>query len=260
MNDLLQKTFEVTKDLSLWSRLENDALGPDEIHVWRIDLHVSQGYLDQLFYLLSEDEKNKAKRFRSIKTRNAFIVRRGSLRILLSRYLGVDARDLHFTYNAFDKPILASLSESYGLYFNVSHTHEIALIALSRHEVGIDIERVDTHYPCLTIAEEFFAAHEVSALRALPLSEVAHTFFRYWTAKEAVAKAIGQGLSIPLENIQLEFFGGRTAGHANVLFPTCDVWHFHHLEFAPRFIVAVASRNPLQHVIYGDSLEPRHVL
>lgn len=257
---LLQKTFQVTQDSSLWSKLETYTLEPDEIHVWRIDLKVSQNYLDYLFCLLSDDEKNRAKRFRHAQTREAFIARRGLLRILLSRYLDRDARDLRFTCNAFDKPILASLSESYRLHFNVSHTHDIALIAIGRHDIGIDVEHVDIDYPCLTIAEEFFAPHEVSALRALPRSEVAPTFFRYWTAKEAVAKAIGQGLSVPLENIQLEFFGGRATGHANVLFPTCDVWHFHQLEFESHFIIALASKNAVQHVIYSDSLEFHKVL
>lgn len=254
MNDLLQKTFKVTEDSSLWSRLEPCILEPDEIHMWRIDLKVSQNYLDHLFCLLSDDEKNKSQRFCNAKTRNAFIARRGLLRILLSRYLGSEARDLRFTYNAFDKPMVESLSESYELHFNVSYADDVALIAMSRNEVGIDIERIDTDYPCLTIAEEFFAPHEISTLRALPHSEVVRTFFCYWTAKEAVAKAIGKGLSIPLEKIQLAFFKGRAAGYANVLFPTCDVWHFHQLELEPHFIAALASRNAVQHVIYRDYL------
>lgn len=256
MNDLpLQKTFKVTKDLSLWSRLETHTLEPDEIHVWCLDLKVSQTYLDYLFCLLSYDEKNKAERFRNPRTRKAFIARRGLLRILLSRYLSGEARGLRFTYNAFDKPSLEGLSESYELHFNVSHCDDVAVIAMSRNDVGIDIERVDTYYPCLTIAEEFFAPHEISVLHALPPSEIAGTFFRYWTAKEAVAKAIGKGLAIPLEKIQLEFCEKKSFGHANVLFSTCDVWHFYQLELEPLFIVTLASKNSVQHVIYSDSLE-----
>lgn len=255
MNNLLQKSFRMTQDSSLWSRLEPPTLGPDEIHVWRINLNVSQSYLDYLFCLLSNEEKNKAQRFRVAKTRDAFIARRGLLRILLSRYLTCEAPDLRFTHNAFDKPLLESPSESYELHFNLSHADDVAVIALSRNDVGIDIERVDATYPCLTIAEEFFADHEIFVLHALPRSEVVRTFFRYWTAKEAVAKAIGIGLSISLSEIGLEFLEGKPGGHANVLFPTCDVWHFYHLEFGPHFIVAVASRKPVQHVIYSDILE-----
>jgi 4'-phosphopantetheinyl transferase len=261
MNDLLlQKTFKVTKDLSLWSRLEGIGLEPDEVHVWCLDLKVGQNDLDYLFCLLADDEKNKARRFRIPKAHEAFIARRGLLRILLSRYLGGEARALRFTYNAFDKPILESASESYGLHFNVSHADDIALIAVSRNDVGIDIERVDIEYPCLTIAKEFFAPREVSALRALSPSEVAHAFFRYWTAKEAIAKATGQGLSVPLDKIELNFSEKKDAGYANVLFSTCDVWHFYQLELVPNFIVALASRNAVQHVIYSGNLELRDVL
>jgi 4'-phosphopantetheinyl transferase len=260
MNDLLQKPFQVTKGSSLWSRLETPTLEPDELHVWRIDLKVSQNDLNYLFCLLSQEEKNKAQRFRNIQPRDAFIARRGLLRILLGRYLDCEAQNLNFSYNAFNKPILATHSESYELHFNVSHADDVAIIALSRASVGIDIERVDANYPCLTIAEEFFASHEVSALHALPSLEVAYTFFRYWTAKEAVAKAIGTGLSIPLSAIGLKFFEGKLSGYANVLFPTCDVWHFYHLELVPHFMVAVASRNPVQHVIYRDYPEFRSAL
>jgi hypothetical protein len=89
-------------------------------------------------------------------------------------------------------------------------------------------------------AEESFAPHGASVPGAL------------LSSNETVAKAVGKALSLPLEKIQLEFFEGRAAGHANVLFSTCDVWHFYQLELASRFIVAVASRNPVQHVTYSD--------
>jgi 4'-phosphopantetheinyl transferase len=254
MNDLLlPKTFEVTKDSTLWSRLRTSTLESNTVHVWSLNLNVSQNDLAKLFCLLSREEKNKANRFHDAKTRDAFIARRGLLRILLGHYLHRNARDLRFTYNAFGKPTLAGLSEPYKLHFNVSHTDNTALIAMSCNEVGIDVERVDVNYPCQRIAEEFFAPDEVSVLHTLPFSELAHTFFRYWTAKEAVAKAIGKGFSIPLDKIQIELFE-RRAGYANVLFSTCDVWHFCQLELWPSLVVALASRNPVQHVIYCDHL------
>src|SRR5690349_15072054 len=104
-------------------------LQPEEVHVWCVPLIVPETLFQQLSQLLSEQEVTTARRFRFVRERRRWIVARGFLRLLLSRYLLVDAGLLHFEVNAYGKPFLVSPVQSTSLQFNVSHSHELALYA-----------------------------------------------------------------------------------------------------------------------------------
>jgi 4'-phosphopantetheinyl transferase len=90
------------------------------------------------------------------------------------------------------------------LVFNVSHSHGIALYAITRErEVGVDVEYVRHDMAGESIAERFFSAQEVARLRALPAEAQPLAFFNCWTRKEAFIKAIGEGLSFPLDQFEV---------------------------------------------------------
>ena len=142
---------------------------------------------------LSPDEQARAARFVYEKHRNAYVAARVGLRKRLATVTGDDPAALHFDYGPQGKPHLPD-----GPMFNLSHSGGLACLAIHpTQEVGADIEAFRPVED--GIAERFFSAAENRTLAALPLSEREAGFFRCWTRKEAVIKALGGGLSIPLD-------------------------------------------------------------
>jgi len=188
-----------------------------EIHVWRVSLAQTESCLQSLQQTLSTDERTKADRFRFPKDRSQFIVSRGALRAILSRYLNISSHILCFDYNPYGKPSLTVAQGGNTLRFNLSHSRGIALIALTKNrDIGVDIEGINPNFSCLEIANKFFSPLENSVLRSLPEHLQATAFFTCWTRKEAYIKAVGKGLSIPLNQFDVSLAPGEPAALLNV--------------------------------------------
>lgn len=189
----------------------------DEIHVWRVSLAQTESCLQSLQQTLSTDERTKADRFRFPKDRSQFIVSRGALRAILSRYLNISSHILRFDYNPYGKPSLIVTQGGNTLRFNLSHSQGMALIAITKNrDIGVDIEGINPNFSCLEIAEKFFSPLENSVLRSLPEHLQATAFFTCWTRKEAYIKAVGKGLSIPLNQFDVSLAPGEPAALLNV--------------------------------------------
>jgi len=192
-------------------------LDQGEIHVWRVSLAQTESCLQSLQQTLSTDERTKADRFRFPKDRSQFIVSRGALRAILSRYLNISSHILRFDYNPYGKPSLIVPQGGNTLRFNLSHSRGMALIALTKNrDIGVDIEGINQNFSCREIAEKFFSPLENSVLRSLPEHLQATAFFTCWTRKEAYIKAVGKGLSIPLNQFDVSLAPGEPAALLNV--------------------------------------------
>jgi 4'-phosphopantetheinyl transferase len=179
-------------------------LSHHDVHVWRTSLELHTEHVQHLRQTLSADEIVRAERFYFEKDRQHFIVARGVLRMILSRYLGLDPRQLEFSYSAYGKPTLATTPGRDWLRFNLSHSHELALYAIAHgREVGIDIEYMRDNVETDTLAERYFSPREVMTLRALPAFQRSAAFFTCWTRKEAYIKARGEGLAFPLDRFDV---------------------------------------------------------
>lgn len=176
------------------------SLSYHDVHVWRASLDLPAVYMQHLQHTLATDERSRATRFYFEKDRQHFIAARGLLRTILSRYLDCEPSQLRFSYNHYGKPALAAET----LSFNVSHSHGLALYAITRdRKVGIDLEYMRSHVAGEHMAERFFSPREVASLRALPTQLQAQAFFNCWTRKEAYIKAQGYGLSLPLDQFDV---------------------------------------------------------
>ena len=125
---------------------------------------------------------------------------RGSLRSILSQYLGTSAGAVRFSYGTHGKPHLATTHES-PLEFNLSHAGEYALCALAKnHSIGVDIEKIRNADPdyYLRLATRFFSRKEFEVIKAAPEHDRTLFFFSCWTRKEAYLKRHGVGLHLPL--------------------------------------------------------------
>jgi 4'-phosphopantetheinyl transferase len=172
---------------------------PDaEVHVWRVDLAAPVG--SEALEALSDDERERADRFRFDVHRRRFVRARAALRSILARYTGSDPGALAFEYGEHGKPSLAGE----GPAFNLSHSEDVALCAVaSGRGLGVDVEWAARPVEHLTLAERFFAPGEVAVLRTVPPEHLPAAFFACWTRKEAYVKATGRGLSLPLHGFEV---------------------------------------------------------
>ena len=189
----------------MWSSAPKSlSLSSGEVHVWRARLEQPQELQDEFLRTLDLDERERAHRFHFEKHRRRFILGRGFLRLLLGRYLKIAPEEVRFGYGPYGKPSLADEHKASGLRFNASHSHELAVYAfVQEREIGVDVEYVKDDFQSEEIAQRFFSAQEVQMLTALPKHERHAAFFRCWTRKEAYIKAIGSGLSHPLDQFDV---------------------------------------------------------
>jgi len=185
-----------------------EVIGDDEVHVWRIALDRGDG--DSLRARLSSDELARAARFHFERDRTRFLVARAALREILAHYLGASPAEIAFVYGDHGKPALAPPHGD--LRFNLSHSHGLALCAVTRgREVGVDVERIRELDDLEDLARSVFSARELAALHRLPEPGLLAGFFTGWTRKEAFIKALGEGLSHPLKRFDVSLEPGRPA-------------------------------------------------
>lgn len=175
----------------------------NNLHIWSFRIPVAEEKFKHFNALLSEDEFERAERFHFQKDRNEFVCSRGFLRETLSSYLSMVPSEIRFEYGKNGKPELADNAESKRIKFNLSHSKEYTLLAITKSdEVGIDIEFKKNIPDMFEIAKELYTENENYILKN-SVNESMNIFFSYWTRKEAIIKAVGQGLSAPLRMIDV---------------------------------------------------------
>jgi 4'-phosphopantetheinyl transferase len=198
--------------------------------------------------LLSDAEVLRADRFVFERDRRRFIMTRAQLRRLLGARLGVQPETVEFTYGANAKPALAPRFADWGgrLRFNVSHCDEVAVFAFAfGHEVGIDVEAIREVSDADAIATRFFSPREVAAYRALHERDKPLGFVNCWTRKEAFVKAVGDGLSMPLQDFDVTLAPGEPAmisrvGHKSGAGADLG-WSLASFSPAPGYVAAVVT-------------------
>jgi len=225
-----------------WQSASNvPPLTDGEVHVWWIDLDLPAGEVGRLAAVLSDDERQRAARFRFPDLERRFVAARSTLRALIGRYASRDAADLAFRYGEHGKPSLDRDDASH-IEFNVAHTGDVALIAVSRDRcVGIDVETVRPRESLDAIATRYFAPDECEWIFAATQREDA--FYTLWTRKEAVLKAIGCGISVELARIQV--VPERPVCCDDATFGT---WDLHDLPALPGAVAALAAAPGIESV------------
>lgn len=188
------------------------------VHVWAVPLDDASVDLDGGRELLSPDERERAARFHFEQHRRRYLIAHIALHEILGRYLQIDPAQLCFDLGSNGKPRLPAALASSGVEFNLSHSNEMALLAVNRiGELGVDIEYVKPDFKFQEIAERFFTAREVEAMRSLPPELQHQAFFKCWTSKEAFLKAKGTGLSGKLDEVEITLGAqDQVLIHANV--------------------------------------------
>ena len=237
---------------SLKSPQKTPRLSPDEVHLWLVCLDGHDLDLEDLGETLSKDEQTKARRFRFEQHRKRYVACRGILRKLIGNYLLQEPSHIRFQYGPKGKPLLdRGLAE--GLRFNLSHSKEIALLALTHHrEIGVDVEFVRPLSDAKQIAQRFFSPHERADLLSLALEDQAAAFFNCWTRKEAYLKARGEGITRGLDQFWVSLAPGAPARLLSVQWDPKEVnrWSMLSLRPTPDSIAAL--------VVEGTGWKPRY--
>lgn len=191
----------------------NSELTGSAADIWQFQLVLEDDRIDRCRRLLSRDENRRADRFHFVRDRKRFASTRAAIRQILSGYVNVEPQELIFSYGAKGKPELAQRFHEARIRFNLSHSRDFVLVAVTRSpRVGADIEFIDYECPINQISAYFFSARETRTLCALPTRERTRAFFECWTRKEAYVKALGEGLSLPLDSFAVAFGPGVPAG------------------------------------------------
>lgn len=169
---------------------ESTSRNQSDILVFKIRISSYYHCISTLKSYLDEGELHRAERFHFEKDRNRFIICRALLKIVLARHTHTGVTAISIGIDSNKKPYLISDA---SVHFNLSHTEDLALIVLNHTQIGIDIELLKRDYDFVNVLSHVYSKREIE--RVLHSKNQLYTFYKYWTRKEAIVKATGEGIS-----------------------------------------------------------------
>ncbi len=165
------------------------------LHCWHADLAANDAAWGPAEAALSGAERARQARFRTGALRQTYGRAHGFLRAVLGKYINLSPNEIEFTAELRGKPALPAPRR---VQFNLSYRAGRALLAVSdRCAVGADVETLHPMTDSLALVQELFSPPERAVLRAATGADWEELFYTIWTRKEAYAKALGMGLSLP---------------------------------------------------------------
>jgi 4'-phosphopantetheinyl transferase len=225
-------------------------LNPGEVHLWFLD----QGAPADPAWIevLDASERERVSGMRVPALREAFVAAHALVRTALSVYGGLPADRWRFEVAPAGRPSI--VDPPAGLRFSLTHSGRRAAVAVTfGHELGLDLEAVRPVQDPLPLARRFFEASEAAALARLPEVERPAVFAALWTAKEAVLKAQGAGLSAPLDSVIVEL---DPAGRPGRVQAPGGPWSVHVWVPEPGWSAALATATPRPCVVSAFRATP----
>lgn len=205
---------------------------PAGLQFWLLDLDRAPCPLR----LLSPDEQARAAAYRFPTHRQRFIAGRAALRSKLAELIGVEPEVLRFGYSAHGKPFLRDSQ----IHFNLAHSENLALLAMAPCPIGADLERRrPVEFDLL--ARQVFSPGELNAWNEMSASEKTTAFYRLWTRKEALLKALACGIAEHTQHVSV-FIDNHSPIDTSALNPA--LWLVQSLNLPPDFSAAIACPAP----------------
>ena len=214
------------------------------VTILRVDLSPDTEREARASRLLDDEERARSRRYLSVRARREFVLCRAALRATLSERLGWSNRQLAFGYLEHGKPFAQVHGQRAAIGFNVSHSGGHGLIAFAENEwLGVDVEERVPGRDFEGIGSLVFGAAERQSLAAATGADKVHLFFRLWSMKEALIKALGSGFALNPSRFEVPAPMLRGARSAVFRFPHApsDAWRLLDLG-EPRFAAALAYR------------------
>lgn len=169
-----------------------------EVHVYACDIYILD--MAPFWSLLTKEELAKAGAFRQKTDAHRFITGRFAAKKLLGYYSAIDVAGIIIKPGENGKPVAETKSGKGLPSFNISHSGNKVLVAVSNDPVGIDVEQVK-NVELKTLAEAVFSSKELDLFRTADNS--VNMFYQLWTRKEALLKNIGIGLLNDLRSVDI---------------------------------------------------------
>ncbi len=180
------------------------SLSSENIDVWLCDLKKLSDNTDEFYSILAEDELKRVEKLKIEGKKKQYIITKGSLRKYLGLLTEADPSVFKFKYLEYGKPVLEEPSRYVDISFNISHSNDIALIAISRKcDIGIDVEKINHEVDHQALVSRFFSKAEQSEFNHYSASSKAKAFYACWTRKEAFIKATGNGIAYGLDTFDV---------------------------------------------------------
>lgn len=243
--------------------LQRPDLPADHVDLWcsYLDRTTAPAQLEQYHALLNEKERAHLSRLRLPRIREEYLVARALVRSVLSLYADIPPENWDFSAEDYGKPVVKFPWDGFGT-FNLSHSAGMVICAVAAGgQIGADVESLDRKTTGISLARRFFSPAEVELLRQAPQAERQELFLQIWTLKESYIKAIGQGLSMPLDRF---FFALPGEGPPELYFtdqaahPQTD-WQFAQLRMSSRHHISVAisaATVPSNWVLHAQEIIP----
>lgn len=169
----------------------------NNLKIYIINIDNLKDKIDYFKSILSKDELFKAENIKNAEEYEKYVVIHGKLRVVLSKYIKISPKNIIFEYNKYKKPYILKNQNEKSLYFNISHTKNILVIAITFNNkfIGVDIEDKSRKI------NNNLINYVLSPFECL----TNHRFFDYWTFKESILKAVGCGIITKLNSISIDF-------------------------------------------------------
>lgn len=208
------------------------SLSSNDVIIYRLHLPEYIKLTKDLIHFLNPEERNRAARYYKEKDQNQFIICRSILKIVLAAHTKSDVKNINLDYHFNKKPFLSSYP---WLHFNVSHSEDFAVFAISRLKVGIDIEFISKEFDFMPLLPDIFNDSEILSVQNAENKE--YTFYSQWTRKEAFVKAIGKGIDDDFKKIPC------LNGHHSIdslKLKVTENWQVHGFDLAECYLGAIA--------------------
>jgi 4'-phosphopantetheinyl transferase len=221
----------------------------NRVNVWWLDLAtLSDGHWPTLEALLDTEERERAQRFHFLHDRHAYIAAHAVARALLTHWTGHEASSWRFIIGPYGKPEVVSPLDQPALRINLSHTRGLIGVALTpHHDIGVDVEWLERQCDIDGLAQQVFTPEERALLHNKPADQKQDIFLTLWTLKEAYIKAIGKGLSQPLDAFHFSLEPLAIQFKAALLDDVPNdpkTWGFHRANPTDTHRLALAIRHP----------------
>ena len=166
-----------------------------QVEIWRFSLSLSDALRHYYRQQLPTNEQAQLESINHPKLQQQWLCSRGILRCALAAKFNQPAQSFTIIVNEFGKPMLDDTAGQF-CEFNLSHSNAYGVLALCETApVGIDLQFMRQSINPIEFSQRFFSPHETQCLQACAsATEQMALFYRLWTGKEALLKALGKGI------------------------------------------------------------------
>jgi 4'-phosphopantetheinyl transferase len=191
-----------------WLPVRSGFLAAPCVDVYRLFLSGNKHMLAFAASILSDKELERARNYRSSYDTERFMLSKAALRCLLAQYSGTPPQAIQLSKDAQGKPF----AEGVNIRFNIAHAGDIALLAFSDDDLGVDVECINNSTDYKLVMDTCFNCAEQDYVNSSGIPP--NQFYKLWTRKEAIVKATGKGIVDEIVDIPVLDGDGQVNSHA----------------------------------------------